>query len=474
MEQSRGSGQKSPVSEEIVSYFEKKKQKKKMSIEDIVREVRRLGTELPQKKTIVNFFDNKRLPKSFESFMTLCSILDVEEKMVEKWGKTEPAFLFSYLNEVRPDAPDIKYLGVMIRVKNEKYSLSEIAEKTGILASSISRLEYKTSNISYDTFVRLCEFYGEKPLDVLNQYAAYPEYIKATENIPKYIYNGMELSGVTRAEAPAELGFSKDKFEKLLMGRGRFFVEDIRTLSVRFGLSAETLYGLAYKAHLNGVSNDFKEATKSGRIPLGERKVTDLTDIILRYKKVSDDKNVVETHTLLVLIYMILLSKNTDDYKEEIKYYLEHLKDKGLLYKDFIEMRPSWEALDSVELFNEIRNQKKCLSTTLSKEIGYSSAHIMNICNKKVPFLPIAVDKICREVGVSPVILLEGYMDSSNAERDTASIWDVIATVQATIVWNMEGTTVRTNTLSYVFRTIFNEKLNASQKYKEIKSLKYD
>lgn len=474
MESNINKARRRPVCVNIGTYARKKQEQNKVSVEDLIRAVRPDNSDVNARNTINNFLEKNYLPTYYSYFMSICEALGVEETELKKWEKEEPAYLFAYWNELKPDAPDIKYISALIREKNERFSIYELSDLTGLQNASISRAEYGTTMIKYDTFESFCRVYGEKPIDVLNEFAAFPDCVKATKLIPQYINNGMELAEVTREEAPEELGYTKERFERLFLGKAQFFVDDIRRISIRFGLSAESLYDLVYRAYLNGTSASFKEATKTGHIQDGERRITDLSNILLKYKRVTDKKFSVETHTLLTLMYLILLSGGTDKYRMEVMYYIEHLNDKGPLYKKFVKMEPGWDKLNGFELFRAVREERDLSHAQIGKMIGSSSSHTIKVCSGNSRFIPTLVDKASEAVQLSSSVLLEAYLNSEDAERDEASVWDVITTVQATIIWNMDGLTVRTNTLSMIFRILYNKKLSAKQKYNEIKKLTFE
>ena len=469
-----GNGRKRPYSKEIGDYLRKKQKKNKVTISELVKAVRPTGSTVAPEKTINNLLERDYLPTYYSYFKRICNTLEVEEEKIAEWGETDPAFLYSYFDELRPDAPDIDKIGILIREKDRDYTIYDVAEGTGLQLSSISRLEYLINAISYESFLKFCDFYKVKPIDFLNEFASYPDSVKATELIPGYISNGLEAAEIPMEDAAEILGYSEERFQKLFYGKTKYFIDDLEKFAIYLGLSAETFNNIIQRAYLCGYSAPLKEASKTGVLPEGERRVTELSNILLQYKTVSDRKFVVETHTLLTLIYLILFSKNSDKYRMEIMYYIEHLTDSGELYKNVVNIEDEWAEFDGIQIFDEVRKMRGISHRQLGNMIGSSNSHTIKICTKNIRMIPERIEKISEAVQLSPTVLLEGYLENKEAEKEEASIWDVVATIQATVVWNLDGETVSTNTLADICRILYNRKLSAKQKYNEIKKLKFE
>lgn len=466
-----------PSSYKICDYIRFKQKLNNVTIKDLVKAVRPPHTHNQVLDTITNLLEKDFLPLYYDYFLRICNAVGVEEEMVEKWGREDPAFIFAYFNNLNPNAPDIEYLSVLIRERDRKYSIYEVSAGTGLTNSSISRIELMQNGISYASFIKFCDFYGEDPVDILAELASYPESVKAVKKITNLILNALDREEIRKEQAHEILNMSENKFDKLLYGKTRFTASDIRIISRKLYVSAETLYEFIYEACLNDENRDYKEATKKGLIPQGEQIVTRLTDEILKYARITDMESLSsETHTVLTLIYLILLSGGTDKYRAEISYYLDHLFDDGDLYREFVKIKDvSWNNLDGIRLFEALLDYRKISHLQLGEMVGVSNSHTIRVCQRKgIQLCPTLIARISDAAQISPVVLLEGYLSNERAEQEEVSVWGIIQEINSYIIWNMDKETIRTNTLSEIFNILFNKNFSAKKKYKELKKLKYD
>lgn len=467
------SNSKRPRSENIGTYLRKKQKQLNISLDEIAKNTRLSNNNIIPYQAVTQILENNILPIYMEYLMKICDTLDVEEKVIKEWEENDAAYQFAYWNILHPEAPKIECVGSLIRKRNKEYKRKDIIKGTGFAAPNISNHELRVIVITYDTFVRYADFYGIAPIDLLREFSEDKSIKENEDRLIKYVKGGRLSVGLTAVEAAESIDVPLERYNKLEDCRTLYHVEDVMNMSAAFGLSAQTLYKYVREANLSARSSAYDKATPRGKmLPVGERRVTDLTDILGKYKYIINKRKKVETHTLTTLIYLILLSGNSEKYRNEINYYIENMFKKGYLYKE-IYNDPEFRDLSHFDVFNELRHRSKYSHRQLGSLMNVSNVQILKLCKGDYKFKPLMLKELSEVCGYSPVVLLEGYLDTKEAEREEAPLIDVIATVECSLIWNLEGETVETNTLAEILRILFDSKRSSKQKYESIKELKY-
>lgn len=465
-------GYRRPKSEDIGKYLRKKMKEKKLQIKDVARKIRVENTLTPI-SVVEELVEKNSLPTSYSYFKGICDVLDVPDEVLDKWAKTDIAYLFTYWNTLKPDTHKIEDFGLIIRKHNRNYDRKEILTKTGFGEPAVCHAELLEQRVSFETFTRYAEFYGIDRFELLKEFEEETEEFENVKRLSDYINIGRTAVGYTYEQAAEVLGVDVEKYKRIEEGRVKYFLPDIINLSIYFGLSSQTLYKYVRNCKLNVSNHTYEFATKSGALKEGERRVVELSNILRRYRYITDKKYRVESHTLMTLMYLFLYAGESDEYRNEITYYLNHLREEGDLSRRFISDPQYKECETNFDYFNFIRNSNHYSCRQIGIDTNKSNAYVINVVKGNTGFVPGVVKEISEACDVSPIVLFEGYLKNDEPEIEEASIWSVIATINATLVWNLDGMTVETNTFADIARLIFDRKLSARQKYLEIKKLKF-
>lgn len=469
-------GYRRPKSSKIADYLRKKLNEKGLTVDELAKSVKIDEKARTPKTVVVELFNSDSIPTYYGYFKKICELLEVEDSVISEWEKTEPAYIFSYWNWIKPNAPKIEQIGLLIRKHNKDFTREELGKYFS--TSFVSHTEYLAQVVSYDTFCKYAMIYGISELELLKEFEEDTELHDNLADLSSYIRNGRKELGKSEEDVVNHIHNVNDKFrldvdryKKLENATTKYFLEEIQNLSMALNLSAQTLFEKVDKCGLYASSDTFKEAIKKGHLADGERRVTDICNMLSNYKYVKTDNQKVETHTLSTLFLLILLSGNTEKYRVEIMYYLSYLTKKGNLPNSFIHDNKN---LSNFEYFELIRKQNKVSCRQLGLEVGKSNAYAIDFCQGKGVLSPVVAMGMSDKAGISPAILLEGYLQKTEPSREYIPENYIISTIQFSIMWNLDGFKVETNTFAEVIRIIFNQDLSVEDKYSSLKNLKYE
>ena len=455
----------------VCEYFRKKQKALTVKDEDIYDYIRYKKAAVPE-RILNEFFEKNLLPREYRYFRNICDALEVEDEKVEEWKETEPYFNYLYWDEIRPDAPEKAYIGLVLKKNNENYTRKEIVEGTGLTSTMVGICEFCRKNMTYPIFLKFAIFYRKEPMELYREYIEDRTYYDAVHEIHKLIKDAREGLGISREEAADRLGVSSTKYVQLESGITRFSVSDIVGFAIYFGIPAETLKNLVNKANLRSYVDTFEKATEKGeQLPFGERWVTDISKIGKNYKYIAAKNKKIETHTFLTLMYLFFYSDKSTKYYAEINYYLNHLFTEGKLIEQYLDDK-GYIGKSDFEYFDYLRKKTKRSSSSISSTLNHSTSMIIALETGNGVFSPGIIKDISDEVGVSPAILTEGYMDTSEAKRDSVDYMDIISTINAALIWNYERKTVKSSTFAKMIEIIADTRMSGRQKYVRIKELK--
>ena len=420
---------------------------------------RKIATKSYQsEESITLLIDEGALPASYKVFLRVCNVLNVPEKELNKLKKSDTAFLFSYWDEIKPKAPTSKHFGkfLMTKYMEKGFSRQEIIELTGKTPAALSMIFNNKAALTWPMLCDICSVIELNPADFLSEYER--------SNLQSYSFEFTDVlvtarksQNLTKQEMAEKCGLSFKRYEKIESGVITVYDNELSLISPILKVPYTTLETYAKRAGIFSTIHSTRVKRK---------KLYDLLTEVSEYKYIDTELDKIESHTLIVLVLMLLHNKD-ERYKPDILYYLNHLYISGNLALQL--HSPSEETqITEVGVLEVLRESQGYTYASLAEESGISGAALFEFLNgRSTPYIKNLIT-LSKVLGASITLSFEYIARGSGPKKEMAEAKDFFATLDSAKEWEYNDVMIPSEDLIDLFETIFSN-TSSLKRYKKLK-----
>ena len=405
-------------------------------------------------------FEEGALPSNYLLFKNVCSMINLSDKDLKKLETSDPVYIFTYWDELYPKAPSSDYFGVYLKTLYEEkgFTRQDIIKATGKTPACLSQIFNGKTKLTYPTLSSVLDIIGVTPEEFLDGYKT-SSFESYSYQFSELLYKSRKALGMSKKDVADYCNINPKRYEKIESGSVSVFKGELSKISEILELPLKNLESYADRAGILG---------ERSQAPKAKTKLWDLLAILSSYKYIDTDTDKVEGHTLVVLLFLILLNKE-DKYRSYLMYYLNELYSSENLARKLY-FPSNREDLDFTGVLNMYREAEGYTYATLSKVSGVSSAAIYDfLSGRSIPYIK-TITSICDYLNAPLPLALEYIVGDDEPSRDTAELVDVYATINSSLLWTYEDIELSSDTVAEIFHIIFS-KDNALGKYLRLSSL---
>lgn len=407
---------------------------------------------------VARLFEEGALPSDYPSFKKICDIIGVPESILDEFAKTESAYIFTYWKYVRPDATPLDFSGRFLELKCIEKGLSrqDIVDATGITAPVLSVIFRNKSTLTWATLCTILDAIDVSPSDFLKEYENSTDKALAIR-FSDYVKRARKRKGLSIHDAAEICGMTQKKYEKIEAGGSTVQERELKGIAEALEVDYKMLVKYADSAGIFYPTRPSSAQT---------RKIWDLLGALSAYEKIETDDGDIESHTLIVLVFLILLNRD-DRYETDIRYYLNCLRHPGNLSLGLY-APPDGKDMNELDVLNHVRKLQGYTYAGLAKKAGLSASSVYDYLNgiTNTPYIKTIIS-ISDTLGTSLTLSLENIAGEDAPKYESADMTDIIATIKTSADWEFEGTSYPSDKLEGLFDIIFSDNLTP-EKYDDI------
>lgn len=447
------------------------------------------GISFPEEE-IRKIFEGERVP-SYNVLSDILVYLGINPDVIKKLSENDGVLLFKYWDDLYPDEEHIEHIRDVIKeiMYEKNIEHRQVVKNFGTASSYVSAMLSGLCAVSYNSLVRFAEALEETPVSILYRLKGRTKIQKCKNQFEKKLKQVRMENEWSIEDAANICQLTPYKYSKIEQGEVKLEIRTLLRICKRMKLDIEEIGNLAIEGKILLDKDSLKEAIQNKRKYIitksaCEKDLEEELFKICRYKKLSMNSKIYETHNVITLIFMILASeiKTKEKYKHEIIFYLKKLKEgeKGDIYKPLmiysIPNNEDGTPATMSQIFTYYRNELGYSFAEIAKLSGLSKGYISNR-NQKNDFHNIRfIDKVFTSVqipmsvGVEMMIKDKTEKIGKNNLEEIISVNKLILAMKETTIWTFWKERISLDTLTSIFKIIYGSG-DAVMKYTQIKNL---
>ena len=304
----------------------------------------------------------------------------------------------------------------------------------------------------------ICNVINLKPETFLEEYK-HSRLQSYSYEFSETLSSARKVLSLSKVEAAQKCNLSAKRYEKIESGNVSVYGSELSLISVALHVPYSCLEDLSDKA------GTFRKVSTT---KVKKKKLYDLFAILSEYKYIDTEKEKIESHTLIVLLLLILHNED-GRYEADILYYLNNIYEPGNLALKL--HNPFDKGFSETEILDRVRALQGYTYASLASRIGISSSALFEfLTGVSRPFLRncIAVSDV---LDVSVTLGLEHMVKSFEPKEGMTEVVDVFATINSSIEWTYhEDRTFASETISKMLEIILSNE-DTITKYELIENL---
>lgn len=409
---------------------------------------------LQPENSIEMIFEEGAIPSNYQLFVRVSELVKLSDKKLEELRTKDYPFIFTYWDILKPEAPSSSYFGRFLKNKYEEkgFTRQQIIELSGKTPGGLSLIFNGKAALSWPTLSLVLDIIKVTPKDFLEEFekTGFQSY---SYQFFQTIEDARQEKGLSKKDTATACNMTLKRYEKVSSGNGSVLMSELNELSESLDIPLNRLTFYAKRAGIL--------VKKS--IPVSDKKIWKLFSILSSYEYIDSDTYKLESHTLVVLLILILINKK-HKYRAQIMYYLNNLLQSGNLA--LILYSPEGEGMTNIELINYYKDVQGYTYAQISQELDISGAAIFEFLGgRSIPHIS-TITAVCDFLDVPVSVALE-YISESGSAKGTRELVDIFATIDTAVKWTYEDKSYSAEKVRNIFEIIYS-KNSAYNKYNQL------
>lgn len=398
---------------------------------------------------------------SFDEACRLLSLSYENPKDVLMEISERDAFIkFTYFYDLY-ESDQIAY--VLKDIINDRgLSVKNIASQYGTSVSYMYSILSANNTLSFEMFSRLCDIINVTMEDVFSKAQARTDMVKARGKLADYIKSCRIHANLSLEEVSCQCRVSPGKLQRIENNQDHISIRCLRCLHNILHLDAAIVYPLALQGRvaLNKEQLWFLDKKNTNTHTQTTGDLCELLFGICKYRYIYATDDLIETHTVVTLVFLFLLSYLQEHNLQDINHYLQHLDEPGNISLDLVILTDS-NNKSVMELFMSYKQIAQMSFYELAAWSNYSLSEIQqHVLNDGFWSLQM-IDILFNLVGLPCCVGIE-YMIEKNLSQTPdgeISLNEVSRMLSSKDGWNFYGQVFSSDYLNSLFCGILDESI---------------